>query len=393
MPSEEFIADSRPSMWRSSSGELWMATRKGVAVANAAFLSLNEIAPPVVIESFSADNKEVPGASGVPSLPSARARYTFEYAGLSYTIPSKVLYRTKLEGFDSDWSSPTTRRNASYTNLPPGKYTFRVRAANNDGVWNLTGAHVEFRILPPFYRTWWFLLALTVALGCLGLLIYRFRMRRVRLRFEAVLAERGRIAREIHDTLAQDLVGISVQLNLVSQLLDSGKLSEATQQLTLTRRVATEGIEEARQSIWNLRATTGHLDLPSKMTALANRYSTNSLAVRTRVGGAYRELPNAIEDQVLRIMQEAITNARRHASAAEVNVDCQYGHDKLIVKVKDDGRGFTIQSSVAENGHFGLQGMRERAATIGGELNVRSEVGEGTLVELVVPIGQAKGSD
>jgi signal transduction histidine kinase len=218
-------------------------------------------------------------------------------------------------------------------------------------------------------------------------------MRRVRLRFEAVLAERGRIAREIHDTLAQDLVGISVQLNLVSQLLDSGKLSEATQQLTLTRKVATEGIEEARQSIWNLRATTGHLDLPSKMTALANRYSTNSLAVRTRVGGAYRELPNAIEDQVLRIMQEAITNARRHASAAEVNVDCQYGHDKLIVKVKDDGRGFTIQSSVAENGHFGLQGMRERAATIGGELNVRSEVGEGTLVELVVPIGQAKGSD
>jgi signal transduction histidine kinase/ligand-binding sensor domain-containing protein len=390
---EEFLVDSRPSMWRSSSGELWVATRKGVAIVNPAFLSPNEVPPPLVIESFSSDNKEVPLTSGIQALPSARARYTFEYAALSYTIPSKVLYRTKLEGFDSEWSTPTTRRNASYTNLPPGSYTFHVQAANNDGVWNLTGAQLQFNILPPFYRRLWFFVALVATVGCLVLLVYRLRMRKLHLRFEAVLAERNRIAREIHDTLAQDLVGISVQLNLVSQLLDSRRFSDAIQQLTLTRTLVTEGLEEARRSIWDLRTNRPDGTLPSQLTALTQRYSTGDLTIDATIRGTYRRLPHTIENEVLRVVQEAITNIRRHAAATHAVVCCQYESDKLTVTIEDNGRGFTVIRNGSTKGTFGLKGMRERTVSVSGELNVISTPGAGTRVEVEIPIKDIKGRD
>jgi signal transduction histidine kinase/streptogramin lyase len=392
MPSEEMVADAGPSALRTSDGELWFATRKGVAIADPAYLPINRIVPPVVMEAFRADNDEVPLWSGVQSLRSAQRRYTFEYAGLSYTVPTKVLYRSKLEGFDKEWSSPTTRRYASYTNLPSGTYTFRVQAANNDGLWNLAGAEVQFRILPPIYRRWWFVLGVTLAVAVLAISLHRLRLRRLQLRFNAVLAERNRIAREIHDTLAQDFVGVSLQLDVVSQLLAHNKVSEATSALNATRRLVKAGLEEARQSIWNLRANSRQGSLPSRVTALARRFSTGDLTVKAKIGGAYRELPSPIEDEVLKIMQEAITNVQRHASAKAVDVHCQYQQDRLVVQINDDGHGFSVDDGTEKPGHFGLWGMRERAASLGGELKLSSSPGVGTVVELVVPIADGKGS-
>jgi signal transduction histidine kinase/ligand-binding sensor domain-containing protein len=392
MPSEELVPNGSPSAWRTSSGELWFATRKGVAITDPANLPVNIVSPPVVIERFLADNDALPLAANPQSLPSGHARYTFEFAGLSYTVPSKVLYRSKLEGFDRDWSDASTRRNASYTNLPPGTYTFRVQAANNDGLWNNVGAQVQFRILPPIYRRWWFLLAVLLALTALSILLYRLRVRRLHQRFDAVLAERNRIAREIHDTLAQDFVGVSLQLDLVSQLLALNDLPEAKNQLKETRSLVKAGLEEARQSIWNLRANTTRDGLPARVTALAQRFPVGDLVLKTKIGGAYRALSSSLEDEVFRIMQEAISNVQRHAAATAINVQLIYRHDKLVVTVEDNGRGFPVPDAAAKPGHFGLQGMQERAASISAKLNVTSSPGEGTVVELVVPVTDRKGS-
>lgn len=385
MPSKELVADVSPSALRTSNGEVWFATRNGVAIADPATMPVNLVPPPVVIERFLADNDELPLASGMQSLPSGRARYTFEFAGLSYTVPSKVLYRFRLERFDRDWSEPTTRRNASYTNLPPGTYIFHVQAANNDGLWNDAGAQLQFRILPPFYRRWWFLFASLVALAGVSILLYRLHLRRLRHQFDAVLAERNRIAREIHDTLAQDFVGVSLQLDLVSQLLTKNSLSEAGQQLRATRSLVKAGLEEARQSIWNLRATTRRESLPARVAALAQRFPVGDLALKTKISGAYRALPLAVEDEVFRIIQEAISNVERHASATLMNVQLLYQQEKLLVTVQDNGRGFSADDRAARTGHFGLQGMRERATSLGAQFHITSSPGAGTTVELIVP--------
>lgn len=392
MPSEEIVANGDPSAWRTTNGELWFATRKGVAIADPAALPLNLVPPPVVIEHFLADTEEVPVGSGLQTIPSGHARYTFDFAGLSYTVPSKVLYRSRLEGFDQVWSNASSRRSASYTNLPPGRYTFRVQAANNDGLWNDVGAKVRFRILPPIYRRWWFVLAMLLIFGALLVLIYRLRVRRLQVSFDAVLAERNRIAREIHDTLAQDFVGVSLQLDLVTQLLARDSLQEATTQLKATRNLVKAGLEEARQSIWNLRANSAQDSLPTRLTALAQRFSTGDIVLKTRIGGAYRTLPPSLEAEVLRILQEILSNAQRHAAATVILVQLMYGQDKLVVKVEDDGCGFSVAEATAKPGHFGLQGMRERAVSLGADLNLRSSPGEGTTVELVVPVTGRKGS-
>jgi signal transduction histidine kinase len=386
MPSEEIVANGTPSAWRTSKGELWFATRKGVAVADSSNLPVNTVPPPVVIERFLADNYEVPLTSRAQSLPSGHTRYTFEYAGLSYTVPSKVLYRSRLEEFDLHWSDASTHRSASYTNLPPGRYTFRVQAANNDGLWNDVGAQVQFRILPPFYRRWWFLLAVSFTLIGFSILLYRLRVRRLQLRFDAVLAERNRIAREIHDTLAQDFVGVSLQLDLVSQFLARNSLPEATTQLKATRSLVNAGLEQARQSIWNLRANSTQDGLPARVTAFTQRFSPGGVVVKTKIGGAYRALPGPIEEEVLKIIQEALSNVQRHAVATVVSVQLTYEQDKLVVAVADNGRGFSTSDAAARPGHFGLQGMRERASSLGAELNLTSAPGKGTIIEFAVPI-------
>ena len=170
---------------------------------------------------FSVDDVDqaLQGAASQPKVAAGHVHFQFDYAGLSFTAPQKVRYRYMLEGFDHRWTEAGTRRTAYYTNIPPGRYTFRVQAANNDGVWNTQGAALSFELRPHFYQTIWFYVLLVALAAALVVLLLRLRLLRAEREFRAVLGERSRIAREVHDTLAQGYVGVSVQLEVISELL------------------------------------------------------------------------------------------------------------------------------------------------------------------------------
>jgi ligand-binding sensor domain-containing protein/signal transduction histidine kinase len=393
MPTEETSTIGHPAAWKTAQGLLWFATRKGVAVIDFSHLAENHIPPPVVIERFTADDVELPLSSGEQKISPGHNSFAFQYAGLSYVAPAKVNYRYILEGFDKQWTEAGSRRIAYYTNLPPHHYRFRVEAANNDGTWNETGAQIAFYVRPPFYRRLWFLLLAILLTAGVAILLYRLRVRRLQSQFQAVLAERNRVAREIHDTLAQSFVGVSVQLELTAQLLVQSQISAAGQQIDRTREYVREGLAEARRSIWDLRANTAQHALTTRLTHLVEQRTTKQLSIHLNIGGTYRPLATAFEDEILRIAQEALTNVARHANATQASVDLRYHSNQLTLIISDNGRGFqTEDDSLPGKGHFGLQGMRERAAQIHAQLTIESTQEEGTTVRLDAPIVSEKGA-
>jgi signal transduction histidine kinase/ligand-binding sensor domain-containing protein len=391
MPTEETSSNGHPSAWRSVDGQLWFATRKGVAVVNPIDLPENHTPPSVVIEHFTVDDTELKLIGAEASIPPGHVRYAFEYAGLSYVSPSKVRYRYILEGFDKQWTQAGSRRNAYYTNLPPRHYRFRVQAANENGIWNERGAEFAFVVQPPFYRTLWFLGLATILIAGLIFAVYRMRVRAIRSQFDAILAERNRIAREIHDTLAQGFVGVSVQLELTAHLLSQSHVLEASRQVDRTRDLVREGLADARRSIWDLRATGTQATLPVRLTYLVEQASTEHLKASIDIGGTYRALAPSLENEVLRIAQEAIANVVRHSGATRVGVNLRYHPNELTLTVSDNGVGFqSTDITLPAKGHFGLQGMRERAVQIGGTLNVESSPKNGTAVTLRAPLPNGK---
>ena len=251
-------------------------------------------------------------------IPAGHNHFQIDYAALSFVAPQKVRYRYMLEGFDHNWTDAGARRTAYYTNIPPGHYTFRVQAANNDGVWNTAGATLEFDLQPHFYQTVWFYLLLALALLGLVLLALRLRLLRAEREFGAVLGERNRIAREIHDTLAQGYVGISVQLEVLSELLRQKKLDAAAEHLDTTRGIVREGLKDARQSIWALRSQdAGETTLPVRLRRATEQAGGHGLEAHFNVHGAYRPLPPGTENEIMRVAQEALHNVKKHCRSED----------------------------------------------------------------------------
>ena len=206
----------------------------------------------------------------------------------------------------------------------------------------------------------------------------------MRRQFDAVLAERNRIAREIHDTLTQDFVGTSLQLDIISQQLSRGKVDLALEQVRKTRQLVTDGLNEARQSIWELRTNQSQESLPGRLTHLIER--DTSIVPRLKIGGPYRPLDPRVEREVLRVAQEALSNVRRHSQATDASVDLLYTGDTLILTIQDNGTGFAMEDAASRNGHYGLLGMKERAHIIDSQLEITSSSGLGTTVQLRVPL-------
>jgi signal transduction histidine kinase len=386
LPSEEVSASGHPAVWRTTKGELWFATRKGVAIIDPAHLRETPAKFPVAIEHFVVDDVEQPGSSSNLSIAPGHASFNIQYVGLSYSAPSRVRYRYRLEGIDRHWIDAGARRTAYYTNLPPGAYRFRVEAVVNGGDWGANAAGFRFRVLPPFYRRLWFYLLCALLLGAIMYLAYRLRLRQLNSQFNAVLAERNRIAREIHDTLAQGFVGISIHLELVAHALSTADVPAAERQIQDTKKLVRESLADARQSIWELRTIAAQDSLPTRLAKVVEVAAQRGAVAKLDVTGTYRELSPTIEGEILRISQEALANATRHANASTVLVGLRYGPEQLVLTIKDDGKGFSIADVPASGNHFGLQGMRERAAHIGATIEMNSTLGEGTQITLTAKI-------
>lgn len=383
----ECSSGGHPSAWKAQDGTLWFATLRGVSMIDPAHMNINNVPPLVAIEQVSVDDTILPIGKNLEIAPGHR-RFAFQYAGLSFVAPQKVHFRYKLDGFDRDWIDAGTRRVAYYTNIPPGRHVFRVMACNNDGIWSETGVALSFRLRPLFYQTYWFYLLLLLSAGLLAYAAYRWRVRSVESRFSAVLAERSRIAREIHDTLAQGFVAVSVQLEVVSRQLETSG-EAAREHLEQARILTRDCLAEARSSIWNLRSQGANgNDLATSLTDAAERITANSgVKARVQVNGVYRPIDSQVEAELLRIGQEAMTNVVRHAEAEHVDVTLLFQEKTLCMTIQDDGRGFERNpESFGRNGHFGITGMRERAEQIDGRFSIESAAGRGTQVRVEVSI-------
>jgi hypothetical protein len=393
--SRETATNSHPSAWQARDGRLWFATPKGLESVDPAHFPVNLAPPPVAIERFAIDDRDQPlgGTGEAITVPAGHNHFQFDYAGLSFVAPQKVRYRFILEGFDHHWTEAGSRRIAYYTNIPPGHYTFRVQAANNDGIWNTQGAALGFELRPHFYQTLWFYGVLALAMGGFILLLFRLRLLRAEREFRAVLRERNRIAREIHDTLAQGYVGISVQLEVLSELLRQNRVDAAAKNLDKTRGFVRDGLADARQSIWSLRSQDAtETTLPVQMQRMVEHADGHGLEAKFSLYGAYRPMPPGTEREILRVAQEAIHNVKKHAEASSLMVQLEYGPEEIALEVRDNGRGFAARNGKGPEapGHYGLTGMQERAAIIGGTLEVSSEPGAGTTVRLRTPAKEFK---
>ncbi|PYS73557.1 MAG: hypothetical protein DMF69_04495 [Acidobacteria bacterium] len=386
MLTRECSGGGYPAGWQGNDGKLWFPTVKGVAMIDPASAHFNRQPPPVLIEQVRIDDQLVP-LTGAMQLAPGTTRLDFYFAALSFIAPDKLRFKYKLEGFDPNWIDGSSRR-AFYTNLKPGNYKFRVIAANNDGVWNMEGAVIEFYLRPHFYQTYWFYGFLVLLLGLIVWQVYQLRVRRMRAQFAAVLAERTRIAREIHDNLAQEMLGISVQLEVVARTMPPSA-DTAKAHLDRVRLLVRHGIAEARRYVWDLRSQAlDNADLPTALSETARRLTSNAgrpIDTQVQVSGTFRPLPEAVEDNLLRIGQEAINNAVSHAQPQKVLINLDFDSSHVRLSVRDDGLGFD-QTTVETNGHFGLIGMRERTERIGGKLGIVSSPGNGTEIIVDVPI-------
>jgi signal transduction histidine kinase len=384
-----------PQVAKSTDGKLWfLVGDDGVNLVDPSHLPFNKLPPPVHIEQFIADRKTydpISAGSGPLRLPPLIRDLQIDYTALSLVAPEKILFRYKLEGRDSDWQEAGSRRQAFYNDLAPGNYRFRVIACNNSGVWNETGTYVDFSIAPAYYQTAWFrIIVVVLFLLVLGAL-YRLRLRQVarvvRARMEERLEERERIARDLHDTLLQSVQGLILKFSAVSKQIPADLPARDALEKTLDR--ADEVLAEGRDRIRNLRVNSASLsDLPAAFRAVAEETSQGRDAIfKTVVEGHVRELHPLVLEECYCIGREAIINALSHSEGQHVEVEIAYDARQFRLRVRDDGRGIErkILEAGGRSGHWGLQGMHERAQKIGGQLKFWSRPETGTEVELMVP--------
>ncbi len=386
MPTSQCSSGGHPSVWKSADGRLWFATPRGMTSIQPEDASYNKVPPPVALEEVSIDDTAVPVRDFLKVAP-GHTRYSFRYAGLSFLAPQKVQFRYRLEGMDAAWVNAGTRREADYTNLKPGKYRFQVLAENNDHVWNKTGASFYFQVEPHFYQTGWFYLFACAMLALLSYAFYQLRMRQIELQFQAVLAERNRIAREIHDTLAQGFVGISLQLEIAKRILaNSNHAVMENIETAITLVVAS--LADARRSIWDLRSHPDEVnDFPFKLMGLTSQLKKQTSAeIHVDIRGEYRPIREATENELLKIVQEAVLNAIRHADASHIHVEVAYERIHVRIVITDDGRGFPegVSMDSVLPGHYGRKGMQERAKLIRAVLQMDSKKDVGTAITLSV---------
>jgi signal transduction histidine kinase/streptogramin lyase len=370
---------------RTSDGRLWFTTSLGLAVFDPHTKRPVPLPPMVLISEISADGHAMDlehTAHLAPGVERIRVLYT----AIHLSAPEQVSYSHQMSGLESKWQFAGARREINYNTPKHGHYRFAVRAELPGG--QSTEASYAFDVLPHYYETDWFRVLEAAALLAVALAMYQLRLRQIRSRFSLVLEERARLAREIHDTLAQGFVGISSQLDAVAMCMPEEQ-SPARKYLDMARRMARHSLTEARRSVMDLRASVLEgQDLAAALESGMRMWTVGAgVDVKVDVSGPETVLPQEMEQHLLRIAQEAVTNVVKHAGANRIGIKLHIEARKLNMRIHDNGRGFeTPDVFSTRGGHFGLIGMRERAERLGGELRLASNPGEGTEVEVTVPL-------
>jgi signal transduction histidine kinase len=353
-------------------------------------LALSRLVPRFAIDEIEVNDRPV--AESAHALSAGAMKLEISYTVPELTYPLKERFRYRLEGFDSGWIDAGNRRQALYTNLPPGRYAFHVDSSGDEGRWAEAEAVWAFSIAPPFYRTWWFYGAIGLMVAAVLWGAWELRVRQLRRHFSLVLGERVRLSRELHDTLLQSLVGVALEFDAVSKSLDTSPDLAKARVVKIRERVE-EYIREARRSIWSLRSPaleTGDL-IEALREGAARATSDQPVELEFSVSGAPQRYASDVEHQLMRIGQEAVLNAARHAQAKTIRMHVDFGASTVALRVADDGRGFDAQHAAeSTSDHYGITTMRERAEQVGGHVTISSQPGRGTVVEAVVPVAHAE---
>jgi signal transduction histidine kinase/ligand-binding sensor domain-containing protein len=380
-----------PSIVEAGDGRLWFATTKGIAWVDPAALDRTyNLAPPtVLVNSLVADDKTYSSLTAVV-LPPHPGSLEIDYTALSLAIPERVLFRYRLDGVDKEWQSAGTRRQAFYTRLGPGSYTFRVIACNDHGIWNNSGAVLSFKVVPAWYQTIWFYCLTGLLLAALLWAIVLVRSRQaaasVELRMGDRLLERDRIARELHDTLLQGIHVLMLRFQVVADSIPKGEpLREMTERAL---SYADQLIIEGRQRVRDLRTHGGSPgDLAYAFAKLREELHIEfARDFRLVIEGRPRSLHRVVQDELEMIAREALSNAFQHAGANEIICTLNFAESHLLLACEDDGVGIAPEFLTAPGraGHWGLIGMRERAKKIGATLRVLRRPKGGTEIEVRV---------
>jgi signal transduction histidine kinase len=361
-------------------GDVWFPSNRG-PIHILPFERSSLPSPSLRLQRVLADGKPEP-MTGPILLQPGNSRLEFEFEPIQLRSQAGLRFRYMLDNFDHDFGPATAARTADYTNLPAGRYLFRVRAFEVSNPNAVTETSIAIIKQPFFYRTWWFISAAMCFVALLIYGVYQYRVRQVRTRFEAVLEERSRLAREMHDTVIQGCTGVSALLEAVAmeeenQQLDGGLIDVARQQLRTT-------IGEARDAVWNLRREdAGAGMLGEKLEAMASQVGAEfDIPITCKIGGTPLGISPPMAHDVLMIAREAVCNAALHGRPAHVGITLEFTPRELVLTVSDDGCGFDVRRSESQNGHhFGLKGMRERVERWGGRFRLTSTPGNGARIE------------
>ena len=398
LESTEGVKRSR-SVVADSAGRIWFSLSSGLSVIDPSQINDNSVPARPHIEAITADNSTA-NLAAVVRIPPMPRRITFQYTGLSLAMPARVRFRYFLEGFDSGWSQPVAAREAVYTNLGAGSYRFRLLASNREGLWNGPEAAIGFEVQPTLSETWWFRSAIVLCVGLAVLAAYLVRMRQMtrllNARFDERLAERVRVARELHDTLLQSFQGLLLTFQTAYALFDT-RPAAAKEVLGSSIDQTSRAITEGREAVQGLRTLmVDSTDLAQAITTFAEQLaagarSTTPVALDVKVEGTPRNLHPIVRDEIYQVASEALRNSFRHAEAQQIEVEIRFDQRQFRLRVRDDGKGIdaTFLSAQGRTGHFGLHGMRERAKLMGGNLTVWTAAQSGTEIELILPAARA----
>lgn len=399
----------QPAGIKTRDGKLWFPTAQGIAVIDPETVTDNPLPPPVIIEEIIVDREAVDNETYQSALSDSQSAIALApnqnnleitYTGISFINSEQVKFKYKLVGLDENWNEVGTRRTAYYSYLPTGEYTFLVVAANRDGVWNTEGASIKIKVLPPFYRTWWFTVACLFAVIALALFVYRRRVGQLEMKnaqqeefarqlIDSQEIERGRIAAELHDGLSQSLVIIKTRAML--SLTKPDDHDRALEQLKEIADASTYAIDEVRDIIYDLRPIQlDRLGLTGAIEEMVEKAGdANELKLIKNIEYVDNIFPKEFENSIYRIVQESLNNIIKHSKAEKIEVHISRNDSQFELLVKDDGKGFEVQSAgnnIKRDGGFGLIGIVERAKLLGGVASIESTENTGTTVFVIIPI-------